>query len=382
MDFVKRCDFFAKSRVADVARKGLGTSADLGMNILGYRPVLLVGSVPLATPAAVFEAVAAALGRLVRRIPDGETGERSQGITWLGAPLRQAKGVVALSERAMPDGTMRPVLAAKPGASTADVQFGPVGYAQAALQSYAEFVRLRREGIIPAGIRFQVSLPTPIALAFGFFAPTSVRTVWPACERRMLLELDQILQGIPHSDLAIQWDIETEIARILEFPDSAQNYPVDELVNAIARVCDNVPPETELGLHFCYCDMGHRHLVEPKDSFLMVDLFNRLAATVARPITWLHAPVPRDRDDDDYFAPLAGLQSEGGTELYLGLIHLTDGIEGAKRRLTAAERVVADFGVATECGLGRRPPESIAHLLVLHRHIAELDLTTWSDPEV
>src|ERR1700674_2281611 len=237
---------FAKSRVADLAIKGSARSADLGMNVSSHRPALLSGIIPLASPAAVFEAVAAALGALVRRIPDGETGERSHGISWLGAPLRQAKGVVALGERTMPDGTRRPVLAAKPGASTADVQFGPVGYAQAALQSYAEFIRLRREGIIPADIRFQVSLPTPIAVAFGFFAPTSVRTVWPAFERRMLLELDQIVQGIPHADLAIQWEIETEIARILEFPDSAKNYPIDELVSAIARVCDNVPVEAEL----------------------------------------------------------------------------------------------------------------------------------------
>jgi hypothetical protein len=352
------------------------------MNASINRPVLLVGSVPLASSTAVFEAVAAALGTLVRRMPDGETGERRQGIGWLGAPLRRAKGVVMLSERTMPDGTKRPVLAARPGASTADVQFGPAGYAQAALQSYAEFIRLRREGIIPADIRFQVSLPTPIAVALGFFAPASVRTVWPAFERRMLLELDQIVQGIPHADLAIQWDIETEITRILEFADSAEEFPIEELVNAIARVCDNVPVETELGLHFCYGDMGHRHLVEPRDSFLMVDLFNRLATAIARPISWLHVPVPRDRDDPDYFAPLAGLQHEPDTELYLGLIHLTDGIEGAKRRMVAAARVVPAFGVATECGLGRRPPNTVAQLLALHRHVAELDLTVWADPEV
>jgi hypothetical protein len=273
-------------------------------------------------------------------------------------------------------------LATKPGASTADVQFAPIGYAQAALQSYAEFIRLRREGVIPAGIRFQVSLPTPIAIAFGFFAPASVRTVWPACERRVLLELDQIVQGIPRADLAIQWDIETEITRILEFPDSAGSYPIEELVSAIARVSDNVPVEAELGLHFCYGDMGHRHVVEPRDSRLMVDLFNRLAATIARPITWLHMPVPRDRDDGDYFAPLAGLRSEGDTELYLGLIHLTDGIEGTRRRMLAAQRIVMDFGVATECGLGRRAPNTVPELLLMHRQVAELDLTIWADPQV
>jgi hypothetical protein len=62
---------------------------------------------------------------------------------------------------------------------------------------------------------------------------------------------------------------------------------------------------------------------------------------------------------------------KSGTELYLGLIHLTDGIEGAKRRATAAKRFVSDFGVATECGFGRRPPETIPDLIRLHRLVAQ-----------
>jgi hypothetical protein len=86
----------------------------------------------------------------------------------------------------------------------------------------------------------------------------------------------------------------------------------------------------------------------------------------------MHMPVPRDRSDDAYFAPLKGLRLEPDTELYLGLIHLTDGVEGAKRRIAAAKRVVTDFGVSTECGFGRRPPETIPRLLELHRDVAAL----------
>jgi hypothetical protein len=82
-------------------------------------------------------------------------------------------------------------------------------------------------------------------------------------------------------------------------------------------------------------------------------------------------PVPRDRHDDPYFSPLRDLRLKSGTELYLGLIHLTDGIEGAKRRAAAAKRVVSDFGVATECGFGRRPPETIPELIRLHRAVAQ-----------
>src|SRR6185437_15922178 len=124
--------------------------------------------------------------------------------------------------------------------------------------------------------------------------------------------------------------------------------------------------------HFCYGDPGHKHIIEPKDTGLMVDFANQLRDAIKRPITWIHMPVPRDRSDDAYFTPLKGLRLGPETELYLGLIHLTDGVEGAKRRIAAAKRAAADFGIATECGFGRRPPETIPLLMELHRDVAAL----------
>jgi len=85
---------------------------------------------------------------------------------------------------------------------------------------------------------------------------------------------------------------------------------------------------------------------------------------------WIHLPVPRERDDAAYFAPLRGLKRASGTELYLGLVHFTDGLAGARRRLAATASAVTDFGIATECGLGRRPPATIADLFRLHAAIA------------
>ena len=44
--------------------------------------------------------------------------------------------------------------------------------------------------------------------------------------------------------------------------------------------------------------------------------------------------------------------------------------ETGRRRIAAAERVVPAFGIATECGLGRRDPGTIADLLKLHAAVA------------
>jgi hypothetical protein len=94
---------------------------------------------------------------------------------------------------------------------------------------------------------------------------------------------------------------------------------------------------------------------------------------IARPLQLIHMPVPRNRADDAYFAPLRRLDLRPETELCLGLGHYTDGIEGARKRLATAEKFVRDFSIATECGFGRRDPATIPALLRLHADIADLD---------
>jgi hypothetical protein len=118
--------------------------------------------------------------------------------------------------------------------------------------------------------------------------------------------------------------------------------------------------------HFCYGDSNHKHVVEPTDMGDMVDIANRLCADIKRSIQLIHMPVPRDRSDDGYFAPLARLRLKPETELSLGLVHYTDGVGGTRKRLATAERHVSDFSIATECGFGRRDPATIPDLLRIH----------------
>jgi hypothetical protein len=61
-----------------------------------------------------------------------------------------------------------------------------------------------------------------------------------------------------------------------------------------------------------------------------------------------------------------------GTRVFLGLVHLTDGIEGVKKRIASAETYLGDFGLAASCGLGRRRPADIPAILSLHREAAEI----------
>lgn len=339
------------------------------MKEVNARPVLLVGSVPLETSKAVFESVGAMLGGLAKRIPDGETGTRKDWIVWQGDVIKNAQGLEPGSTRELQGGYKFTLYKVKAGAER-DIAFGPLGYAAAAIRSYEDFKAARAEGKIPDGTRFQVSLPTPIAVVMSYCEPEAIPAIWPKYEARLIQEVAEIAAGIPHRDLAIQWDIAAEICFVLEVPEMVKVMPMEVLVAAIARISDLLPADVELGLHLCYGDPGHKHLVEPKDTRLMVEFANQLVSAIKHSIGWLHMPVPRDRSDFAYFAPLKDLRLALGTELYLGLVHRTDGIAGARRRLEAAKQVVADFGIATECGFGRRPPDTVAELIELHRAVA------------
>jgi hypothetical protein len=82
-------------------------------------------------------------------------------------------------------------------------------------------------------------------------------------------------------------------------------------------------------------------------------------------------PVPRNRFDDAYFDPLERLAVPAETELCLGLVHYTDGVEGTKRRIATAQRHIPRFSIATECGFGRRDPATIPELLHIHAVVAD-----------
>jgi hypothetical protein len=335
-------------------------------------PVLLVGSVPLRSAVEVFEVIGRELGDLAGRVPDGETGKRLGFIAWAGDQIAKARGVEIDPDLKGPPWTSGKVFKVKDGVTTAQLDFGPHIYADVALESYGTFKHLRETGKIPAHLRFQVSLPTAINIVFSHSSPTTRPTMWAAYERHLMADVERIVAGIPSDDLAIQWDFAAEIDRILEFPEVAAEFSMQSLIDSVVRLSDPIPPAVELGIHLCYGDPGHKHIIEPKDMALMVEVSNRFARAMRRPIDWIHMPVPKERDDCAYFKPLERLNVSQETDIYLGLVHRTDGIDGAKRRLRTAKQFIPRFGVATECGWGRRPPETIPELSKLHRAVVEL----------
>lgn len=338
----------------------------------------LVGSINLPDAEAVFRAAAGHLGDHLARIPDGEVGERYYWIQFQTFRFDETPGLVRVGE---PGFKIRDTFDVRSFAldgtvDAADLVYPDLGYADAALESYETFARLRDEGVIAQGVRFQVSLPTPAAVVGSFVQPSDVAAVEPSYAAALFAELDRIVEAIPHADLAIQWDTALEFA-LLE-PDNVFGMRAwfdDVLGGVIDRAVEQaaaVPSGVQVGYHLCYGDVEEAHFVQPRDAGKLAAVIDGLLTRAPRTIDFIHLPVPIERDDVEFFAPLADVAGRipATTDLFVGLVHQEDGVEGARRRITAASSVLPRFGVATECGFGRGPAERTAPLLDLHAAVA------------
>ncbi|PLB44173.1 hypothetical protein P170DRAFT_467919 [Aspergillus steynii IBT 23096] len=332
--------------------------------------VHLVGSIPLRDTDEVFRKITAALPNRLYSIPDGEPGFRQNYIaTELPCFPKETWRLF------LPGSTELP--ADHPGFTQESVTASH--YDGAALESYQQFVQLRDQGVIPQGVRFQVSLPSPLACIQGHLRPEFHTQLEPFYERRILDALDAIIAGIPATNLAIQWDLPFEVIDLEyergRFPDDftfkPQFAPVRQgILDRIQRLCARIPEDAHVGFHLCYGDLGGKHFIDPEDLAVVVEFANDIAATI-RPhaVNWVHVPVPKDRVDESYFAPLSRLTLDEDTRLVLGLVHFDDE-EGTRRRIQAAQKATGRaFSVATECGMGRVPTEQLDSILRISKEV-------------
>ncbi|OQV09196.1 hypothetical protein CLAIMM_13345 [Cladophialophora immunda] len=388
--------------------------------------VHFVGSVPLPTTRDVFTLLGSTVPSHIRRIPDGEPAARGTFVQFqreLFLPYPQL-----VNTRHNPT--------ASSGQPLDDVDEVTrylarleTGYDAAAIESYATFAEMRREGVIPQrGVKFQVCIPTPINALTSAVAQNYKAFVEPHYTAALVRALERIQAAIPHDDLAVQIDCAHDFAVLEEtwkrlpgmerskpwwcdvdddaVGDDNVDIPHDAVFRGVVdRVvsfagADHIAADVELGLHFCYGDFGHRHFIEPRDMGVMARAAAAILPRLGRRVDYIHMPVPRTRDDAAYFAPLRALLpllSAQATVLYLGLVREGDE-EGTRRRIETARQVIdgivvggssgsgsgssgsdvsddtvrgpITWGIATECGMGRMKVEDVPGTLELMRKLA------------
>ena len=337
------------------------------------RHVHFVGTIGLDSVEEVFETTGKMLGANMLRCPDGETGGRRQWVMWQYPFLRSSPYLEPDLNQLIPQPAVCRLRLAN-GVKPEHIQFGELGYAREARVSYMDFLAARSKGVIPATVRFQVSLPTPRA-NLVFLTHEAFLAAEPAYEKAMQKEVERICSGIPHEDLAIQWDVCFEMLNWDGRLEMMPRFPGIEKTfrEKFSMLAAAVPSDVQLGFHLCYGDNDAKHFIEPLDLSRAVELANLIIGSAGRPVHWIHMPVPVDRCDIGYFEPLKKLtQTNGLPELFLGLVHASDGVDGTRRRIKAASSIMPDFGIATECGMARaRTREQVLELLRVHAGAAK-----------
>jgi len=279
------------------------------------RDVLLLGSVNLENAEEVFRSVGRILGERVKRIPDGETGPARSYWIQVQTPFFMQHPLIEMVE---PDpanpGAFRPARIPANGL-----------YSPTMAGAYRGQAKLR-DGADPSALRFdnfgyadwaEESYGVFTRLKQGGAIPRGVRFQVSIPSTGVMLQSRVYGPDVPRIEPAYEAAIFREVERIASF------VPRDEL--AVQWDC-------------------------------------------TEPVRYESADAAARREMRERMVRLAGAVPE----LALGLVHFTDGVEGTRRRMETADKFIQGYSIATECGMARRPRETILPLLEIHRQAADL----------
>jgi hypothetical protein len=338
--------------------------------------LLLVGSLPADSTETALRSGAEFFGDLVFALPDGETGPRAAWVSYERERLvRPNPGIVVLQETESPTGLPRhayetPVFGIRPGVT--ELHWDSWPRVDDAIASYETFSALRKEGVIPEHLRYQIGLPFPASALNAFKAnfAADYPVAGRAFEDLVARELRRITAAIPPSDLAIQWDMAYETQDLEGVLAWTSEGAWERFAGPVTRLTRLIPEEVLVGYHLCYGTFPEWPMYEARDMALLVRMANFAVADSGRPVDWLHLAGPRYLRSEDraFFRPLVDLEP-GNARVFLGIVLPIDGIAGLRRRVATASRYISDFGVAMYCGFGRQPGKDGTETMREHAHV-------------
>jgi hypothetical protein len=342
------------------------------------------GSVNLPDAETVMREISSRIPSGVRRMTDGETGERGYWIMFqiqkfLAMPEFEPATAATKAYETAEDAPQTPRLRLAEGASADAISWPNLGYADAYAESFDVFDGLQQDGTIAADVRFQMQYPTPLASVAGTIVPEDLPAVAASYEQELFADLDDLLTRVPRDRCAVQWDVAVEFGLLEGIMGPGSALPVEQVAPGLVRCVERVPGEVPVGLHLCYGDYGHEHFKQPESLQMQVDLLNAVSSTAQRTVDWASFTVPQARSDAAYFAPLRALATGPETELAFALVpyHPDDQPDGtAAAQIQHIDAALAgsaagprEWGICTECGMGRVAAGDVPRLLDLHREI-------------
>src|SRR5712691_1909163 len=268
----------------------------------------LVGSVPAPDPAAAMQLAAGKLGRALKCLPDGETGDRRNWVLNISESFRDHPDVRLVKDGGWTSYDDMPRFGVRPGhrlyAAALDL-----GIAKAAADARAEFEALRPQ--LADGASFQVGIPGDLDLALFTFGPTG-----PVRYRRPFTEALGAAMHEVHGqfgdDAIFQLEVPAELVLLARAPAPARPALATMLGRGIGALAQAGPPGARFGVHLCLGDMNHQALGRVTDASPLTQLSNAIARRWPRERTleYLHLPLAAADDppatDASFYAPLAG----------------------------------------------------------------------------
>ena len=222
----------------------------------------LIGSTALPDAETTFRECTTHLPNRLKRLPDGEPGIRTNFTVFQIGFFSAVPEMMTEFKNNMPiparDYTPEQVAAGIEKLKQANPS---TGYGEAALESYATFARLKAEGVIPRETRFQVCLPTVASVVQIFVQRDFQVAAAPVYEAALLGALKRMQEGIPHEELAVQFDLagdtalweDVEMYRPWFFSGEGELKERKEyLVELVVRMIGAVEEGVEVGVHNCY----------------------------------------------------------------------------------------------------------------------------------
>ncbi|HVG51881.1 MAG TPA: hypothetical protein VM867_09635 [Xanthobacteraceae bacterium] len=331
------------------------------------RELFLPGSLPCDTAEQSFQIFGGALGQWLDYMPDGEVGTRRYWIDGIAYRVFNGHPEIETVKYPAPENGVEQWwprgrhdefgFRVKPGVSK--VRFGDpgwrLGFARDAINSYALFRYMKKDGVIPKHVRFQVCIPLSYSSVRYFFPDEDVEKVIPGFTEALRTEVAKIVEMIPNDDLAIQWDLAIENrmvdVAINENGAEAAKKEAERVCAPAYDVCSWLPKDVHLGHHMCFGTLSGWPSRQPPSLLGAVTLSNAAVVASGRKVEFLHIPTLGSAEDA-FFAPLADLKHDGSA-VYMGSIHHLHGKGGLGAQLKAIKKYLPEFGIGAPCGFGR-----------------------------
>ncbi|WP_239003832.1 hypothetical protein [Nocardia panacis] len=245
-----------------------------------------------------------------------------------------------------------------------------LGYLHEAEQAAPLFERLRAEREL-SGVTLQLGMPTPFTMAFIALGPAGVPRYRSAFAAATVREIAGI-RALLGDGVVIQLEATAELVlSALTQPLHRAAEAALELGRGIADLAAASPPGTRFGVHLCLGSMGNKARTAMRTAQPLVDLANSVARhwPSDRPLEYVHGPlaagdIPPPRRAG-FYAPLGELSLGPETAFYAGFVHDEPSSAQQVQTLRMIECALGARvgGVASACGLGRRP-RAVAEAMV------------------